>query len=340
MPITIADVAARAKVSKTTVSRVLNGKGELDESTAARVRKVIEELGYVPSSRAVGLARGRTRVVGMLVPSLTWPWIGEVLQGAVDVLETERYGLLLFTCNRGEESMRQFGAQVSAKSFDGLLVIEPEGTLDFIATLHARGLPVVLIDDRDTQPVQIPSVGTTNHTGAGAAARHLLETGRHRPIVITGPERFGCTAQRLDGFAAVYAEAGHPITPDRVLLGDFTIARGFELVQAAIASGLEFDAIFAHNDLSATGAMQAVLDSGRRIPQDVAVVGFDDIPMAAHTQPPLTTVHQPLREMGEAAARTLLAHFEGTPLPNRPTVIPATFTVRGSTGAGPYAEPS
>ena len=95
MPITIADVAARAKVSKTTVSRVLNGKGELDESTAARVRKVIEELGYVPSSRAVGLARGRTRVVGMLVPSLTWPWIGEVLQGAVDVLETERYGLLL-----------------------------------------------------------------------------------------------------------------------------------------------------------------------------------------------------------------------------------------------------
>ena len=157
MPITIADVAARAKVSKTTVSRVLNGKGELDESTAARVRKVIEELGYVPSSRAVGLARGRTRVVGMLVPSLTWPWIGEVLQGAVDVLETERYGLLLFTCNRGEESMRQFGAQVSAKSFDGLLVIEPEGTLDYIATLHARGLPVVLIDDRDIQPAQIPA---------------------------------------------------------------------------------------------------------------------------------------------------------------------------------------
>jgi LacI family transcriptional regulator len=120
-------VAAPAKVSKTTVSRVLNGKGELDESTAARVRKVIEELGYVPSSRAVGLARGRTRVGGMLVPSLTWPRIGEVLQGAVDVLETEQYGLLLFTCNRGEESIRQFGAQVSAESFDGLLVIEPEG---------------------------------------------------------------------------------------------------------------------------------------------------------------------------------------------------------------------
>lgn len=331
MPITIADVAARAKVSKTTVSRVLNGKGELDESTAARVRAVIEEMGYVPSSRAVGLARGRTRVVGMLVPSLTWPWIGDVVQGAVDVLETERYGLLLFTCNRGEESMRQFGAQVSAKSFDGLLVIEPEGTLDYIATLHARGLPVVLIDDRDQQSAHIPSVGTTNHTGGGAAARHLLEIGRTRPLVIAGPERFGCTQQRLDGFASACAEAGHPLTPDRIFPGDFTFACGHDGVRSAIESGVDFDAVFAHNDLSATGAMQALLDSGRRIPQDVAVVGFDDIPMAAHTQPPLSTVHQPLREMGEAAARTLLAHFEGTPLPNRPTVIPTTFTARGST---------
>ncbi|BFU43616.1 LacI family DNA-binding transcriptional regulator [Krasilnikovia sp. MM14-A1004] len=339
MPITIADVAARAKVSKTTVSRVLNGKGELDESTAARVRKVIEELGYVPSSRAVGLARGRTRVVGMLVPSLTWPWIGEVLQGAVDVLETERYGLLLFTCNRGEESMRQFGAQVSAKSFDGLLVIEPEGTLDYIATLHARGLPVVLIDDRDHQPGQIPSVGTTHHTGAGAAARHLLEIGRRTPLVVAGPERFGCTQQRLEGFTSVYAEAGHPIPAERILPGDFTIACGLDGVRQAIEAGIEFDAIFAHNDLTATGAMQAVLDSGRRIPQDVAVVGFDDIPMAAHTQPPLTTVHQPLREMGEAAARTLLAHFEGSPLPNRPTVIPATFKVRASTVVAQTAAP-
>jgi LacI family transcriptional regulator len=276
----------------------------------------------------------------MLVPSLTWPWIGQVLQGAVDVLETERYGLLLFTCNRGDESMRQFGAQVSAKSFDGLLVIEPEGTLEYIATLHARGLPVVLIDDRDVQPMQIPSVGTTNFTGAGAAARHLLEIGRRKPLVIAGPERFGCTVQRLEGFATEYAEAGHPIPASHILPGDFTIACGFEGVNAAIEAGLDFDAVFAHNDLSATGAMQAVLDSGRRIPQDVAVVGFDDIPLAAHTQPPLTTVHQPLREMGEAAARTLLAHFEGSPLPNRPTVIPATFMARGSTGAGPTAHPS
>jgi LacI family transcriptional regulator len=334
VPITIADVARQAGVSKTTVSRVLNGKGELDEATAARVRRVIEELGYVPSARAVGLARGRSRVIGMLVPSLTWPWMGEVLQGAVDVVESDGYGLLLFTCNRGDESMRQFASQVSAKAFDGLLVIEPEGTLDYIAGLHARGLPVVMIDDRGTQPL-FPSVGTTNRAGGEAAGAHLLDLGRHRPLVVTGVNRFGCTRERLDGFAEAYADAGRPLDPALVVEGDFTFDCGQQAVKRMIEAGVEFDAVFAHNDLSAAGAMQAVREAGRRVPEDVAVVGFDDLPLAATTQPPLTSVRQPLREMGEAAARMLLAHFDGAALPPSPTVIPTTFTVRGSTIAAP-----
>jgi len=328
--ITIADVAARAGVSKTTVSRVLNGKGELDLRTAERVRQVIAELGYVPSARAVGLARGRTRIVGMLVPSLTWPWMGEVLQGAVDVVESEGYGLLLFTCNRGEESMQQFASQVSAQSFDGLLVIEPEGTLAYIEQLHARGLPVVLIDDRAKQPL-FPSVATTNIDGAEAAARHLLELGRRRPLVITGVEHFGCTHERLDGFRDTYAAAGVELDPRLVFEGDFTHASGRRGVQAAIDAGLEFDSIFAHNDLSAGGAIQAVREAGRTVPGDVSVVGFDDIPYAQHTEPPLTTVHQPMRRMGQAAARMLMAYFGGQPLPEEPTVLPTTLIVRSST---------
>jgi len=331
VPITIADVAARAGVSKTTVSRVLNAKGELDEATAARVRRVIDELGYVPSSRAVGLARGRTRIVGVLVPSLTWPWMGDVLQGVVDVVEAESYGLLLFTCNRGEESMRQFATQVSAKSFDGLLVIEPEGTLEYIEGLHARGLPVVLIDDRGHQPL-FPSVATTNRSGAEAAAHHLLNLGRRRPVVVRGPEWFGCTDERLEGFGEVYASAGAPIPDDYVLDGEFTFDAGRLVVKQFIDGGAEFDAIFAHNDLSAAGAIQALREARRRVPDDVAVVGFDDIPLAAHTEPGLTTVRQPLREMGEAAARMLLSYFEGVPSTENRRVIPTSLIVRGSTG--------
>jgi LacI family transcriptional regulator len=333
MPITIADVAAQAGVSKTTVSRVLNGKGELDIATATRVRRVIDELGYVPSARAVGLARGRTRIVGMLVPSLMWPWIGDVVQGAVDVLESDSYGLLLFTCNRGEESMRQFATHVSAKSFDGLLVIEPENQLGYIAELHERGLPVVLIDDRGHQP-QFPSVSTTNRDGGVAVARHLIGIGRRRPLVITGIDAFGCTQERLDGFRAEYAAIGVHLDPDRIVEGDFTFDCGRLAVKRALADGLEFDAIFAHNDLSAVGAMLAVRESGRRVPDDIAVVGFDDVPAAAHADPPLTTVRQPLRQMGAAAARMLLAHFAGAPMPMEPNVIPTTLVVRGSTATG------
>jgi LacI family transcriptional regulator, galactose operon repressor len=322
VPITIADVARRAGVSKTTVSRVLNGKGELDEATAARVRRVIEELGYVPSARAVGLARGRTRVIGMLVPSLTWPWMGEVLQGAVDVVESDGYGLLLFTCNRGDESMRQFASQVSAKAFDGLLVIEPEGTLDYIAGLHARGLPVVMIDDRGTQPL-FPSVGTTNRSGGRAAGEHLLDLGRRRPLVITGVSRFGCTRERLDGFAEAYGGAGVPLDPALVVEGDFTFDCGQLAVKRTIEAGIEFDAVFAHNDLSAAGAMQAVREAGRRVPEEVAVVGFDDLPLAATTEPPLTSVRQPLREMGDAAARSGTGQRCPSPQPSSPPRSPS-----------------
>lgn len=331
MPITIADVATRAGVSKTTVSRVLNGKGEVHVRTADRVRAVISDLGYVPSARAVGLARGRTRVVGMLVPALTWPWMGEVLQGAADVVEQEGYGLLLFTCTRGDESMRRFASEVSAKSFDGLLVVEPEGTLDYITELHERGLPVILIDDRGHQP-GFPSVRTTNIDGARAAAAHLLGLGRRRPLVVTGLRRFGCTRERLAGFADAYADAGLPIDPAHVVEGDFTFECGRAAVERLLADGVPFDAVFAHNDLSAAGALQALRDAGRRVPEDVAVVGFDDLPLAGHTHPPLTSVRQPLREMGAIAARSLVARLAGTPLPDTPTVIPTSFTVRASTG--------
>ncbi len=330
MPVTMADVASRAGVSKTTVSRVLNGKADLDPETAARVRQVIDELGYVPSAGAVSLARGRTRVIGMLVPSLTWPWVGEVLQGVVDIVEAEGYGLLLFSASRGEESIRRFASKVSAKSFDALVVIEPEGTLDYLAELHRKGLPVVLIDDRGHRP-EFPSVAPTNREGGEAAARHLLDLGRRSPVIVTGPDGLGCTQDRLDGFAAIYADAGFPVEAARIVNGDFTFEGGRDAVRGLVAAGPGFDAVFAHNDLSAAGALRALSEVKLRVPQDVAVVGFDDVPLAAYTEPPLTTVRQELRLMGETAARLLMSHFDGTTLPAAPVTLPTTLIVRGST---------
>ena len=326
----MAVVAARAGVSKATVSRVINGKDGIDEYTAARVRAVIRELGYVPSSHAVGLARGRTHTIGILIPSLTWPWVGEVLQGVADVAESEGYGLLLFTFNRGAESVRQFAAQLSGKAFDGLLVIEPEGTMGYIEELHDRGLPVVLIDDRGHEP-RVPWVGTTNRKGARDAADHLIGLGRRRPLVITGTPRFGCTRERVAGFAEGYAEAGSSLDPTLILEGDFTHAGGRAATLRALSASLEFDAVFAHNDVMAGAAIGVLRDAGRRIPDDVAVVGFDDLSLTTRTEPPLTAVRQPVREMGEAAARALLRRLGPNPPGDDPIVIPTTLTVRAST---------
>ncbi|MFF7177053.1 substrate-binding domain-containing protein [Streptomyces sp. NPDC008121] len=325
MRVTIADVAREAGVSKTTVSRVLNTGAEVDAVTAARVREVIGVLGYVPSSGAVGLARGSSRTIGMLIPSLTWPWVGEVLQGVADTVEAAGYGLLLFTCNRGADSVTHFAGQVSARAFDGLLVVEPENTLDTITAMHRRGLPVVLVDDRGHHP-EFPSVTTTNHAGGSSAAAHLAASGRTRPLVITGRRDFGCVRDRLAGFLDV-------LPSDLVVEGEFTEETGRAGVERALDGGGDFDCVFAHNDLIAAGALRALRKAGRRVPEDVAVVGFDDIPMARHTEPPLTTVRQPMRRMGETAAGMLLAGLAGGTIPDEPVVLPTELVVRRSAPA-------
>ena len=332
MRVTIAEVARRARVSKTTVSRVLNNKGDVDASTAIRVREVIAATGYTPSAGAVGLARGRTQTVGMLVPGLTWPWMGDVLQGVADVLEARGYGLLLNTMNRGEDSLTQFARHVSANAFDGLLLVEPPDTLSYITSLHKAGLPVVMIDDRGHHP-GFPSVATSNHDGAAEAAAHLLRTGRRSFAMVTGPAEFGCTRDRSAGLHARLAGAGVQLDPRLVVEGDFTRGGGRTAVDDLIATEVAFDAVFAHNDLMAVGVLDGLSAAGRTVPADVAVVGFDDISIAAHTRPALTTVRQPSREMGEAAASMLLDNLNGADLPAVPHVVPTSLVIRESAPA-------
>jgi LacI family transcriptional regulator len=329
MRVTIAEVARRARVSKATVSRVLNNKGDVDASTAIRVREVIAATGYTPSARAVGLAKGRTQTVGLLVPGLTWPWMGDVLQGVADVLEAMGYGLLLNTMNRGADSLTQFARHVSSNAFDGLLLVEPPDSLNYINTLHESGLPVVMIDDRGRHR-GFASVATSNREGAAEAARHLLASGRTHFAVVTGPGEFGCTRDRTDGFCEVLAEAGIRPGPDMVVEGDFTRDGGRAVIEPIVSSGAPLDAVFAQNDLMAVGVLDALREAGRRVPDDVAVIGFDDIPIAAHTQPSLTTVRQPSREMGEAAARMLLARLAGEELPAAPLIVPTSLVIRDS----------
>ena len=294
MRVTIADVARQAGVSKTTVSRVVNLKGEVDGSTAARVREVIAHSATCPARAPSGWPAAAVVRSGMLVPSLTWPWMGEVLQGVVDTVEAADYGLLLFTCNRGAESVERFTSQVSARAFDGLRrrrTGEHPRPPDRTAPVRPADRP----HRRPRPPPRIPLRRDHQPRRRRVGGPPSAGSGRTRPLVLTGPAALRLRTRPARGIPV--GPADRPRRPQ----GDFTERSGRLAVERLLAAGTEFDSVFAHNDISAAGVLRALRGAGRRVPDDIAVVGFDDIPMAEHTEPPLTTVHQPTRQMGETA---------------------------------------
>jgi LacI family transcriptional regulator len=334
---TIADVARSLGISKATVSRALNARGGVDPATRERVLASAAQLGYVASSTARALSHGRSNCLGLLVPSLTWPWMLEVVRGVADVVERSVYSLMLYTTARGPDSERAFVSQViPSGGIDGVILVVPDGMLPYVGRLAARGLPVVVIDDRGQHP-EFPAVATTNRDGGHAATRHLVDSGRRRITMINGPVEYGCNRERLDGYRQALGEAGIGFEPDLVEIGDFTEEGGARAAARLLASGRAFDAVFAANDLMAMGAMRRLREAGRRVPDDVAIVGFDDIPAASQTHPPLTTVRQPLYEMGRAATEMVMAAVRGDAIERR-VELPTSLIVRGSSG-GESADP-
>lgn len=330
--LTITRIAALANVSKATVSRVINGKPHVDPDTARRVLAIVAESGYVARASAVGLARGSSQCIGMLVPSLLWPWTTRVVQAVADDLEAAGYGLLLHTTSRAEGSLRAFELQVNRSAFDGLIVISPPGLLGYIHELYRRGLPVALIDDRGYHP-EFPSVRTTHREGSAAVARHLTEGGRRHLACITGPSCYGVVTSRLMGVHEGLAEAGLVLSAGNVVESDFTEPGGYAAMAGLLDGGAALDAVVAQNDLMAAGALRCLRDRGLRVPEDVAVTGFDDIDLASLTRPALTTVRQPLAAMGSAAVDLVLRHVGGEQLSTEPLILPSELIVRASTGS-------
>jgi LacI family transcriptional regulator len=328
---TIADLARSLGLSKATVSRALNGKPDVDRVTRQRVFAGATELGYVASSTARALTNGRSNCLGLLVPSLAWPWILEVLRGVADTVERSVYSLMLYTTARGPDSERAFVSQViPSGGIDGLILVVPDGMLPYVGRLAERGLPVVVIDDRGHHP-EFPAVATTNRYGGRSATQHLASMGRRRIAMINGPLEYGCNRERFEGYRQALAEVDIAFEPGLVEVGDFTEEGGALAAAHLLASGRTFDAVFAANDLMAVGALRALREAGRRVPHDVAVVGFDDIPAASQTHPPLTTVHQPLYEMGRAATDMVIAAIRGDALEPR-LELPTSLVIRESSG--------
>ncbi len=304
--ITINDIARLAGVSKATVSRVINQKPDVDPATRTRILQIMDEQGFVPSVTAAGLAGGRTRLIGVLVPSLTWPLMPQIMRGIGEIVEQSPYELILYSISHEQDRSAVIDRILAAKLAEGLIAVYPGQATGYLSDLHASGYPVVMLDDQGEPMGQTPWVGPDNRIGAYTAVKHLLRLGHRRIGHIKGRIGYQCSEDRYQGYCDALIEAG--IVPDPALLvqGDFLVSGGASCAQQLFALSERPTAIFAASDDMASGVLGAAAEEGFRVPEDVALVGFDDTTPAAFMRPSLTTVSQPFFEMGKRAATLLL----------------------------------
>jgi LacI family transcriptional regulator len=349
---TIEDIARLAGVSRTTVSRVLNNRPDVDRETRARVLGVIEEQRYVPSFTAAGLAGGRNRLIGMVLPVFTWPILADLVRGITEILKQTPYELVLYTYDdedlgrdRRDVISRLLATQLTA----GLLAVYPGPVFSQQLTeLYQQGVPVVIIDDQQEQVT--PWVRADDAGGAYGAVRHLIQLGHRRIAHIQGPKEYLVSHDRHEGYLRALAEAGIAPDPELILEGDFLPQSGYACALRLFDLGPERrpTAIFAAADQMAYGVLRAAEERGLAVPRDVALVGYDDDAPSAHVLPPLTTVRQPSYEMGQEGIKLLLdllAEAEAAELgadgdgarvrvaSARRVVLSTTLVVRASCGA-------
>jgi len=306
--ITIFDVAEKAGVSHSTVSRVLNNKTNVNAETRERVLLAMEQLGYVGNVHARSLAGGSSRVIGLLVDHLNTGYTDELMRGIDGALEAHGYNLMLYTTHRKEIREASYVTKMTQGFADGLILIVPRNEKAYLETLQQRKFPYVLIDYQGYNR-HVPSIITTNKKGGYDATAHLIETGHQRIGFITGEMAYGCAVERLAGYRAALEDHHMAFDPELVSEGNFLQPQGYQCTHQLLSLPHPPTALVVSNDVMAFGAMEAARELGLHIPADLSIIGFDDIPQAAHMHPPLSTVRQPLEEMGRSAVNLLFKYI-------------------------------
>lgn len=336
---TSADVAARAGVSRTTVSFVLNDRADtgIADETRRRVEEAARELGYHAHGAARALAGGTSMTIGLVLRQSAEQvaadaLLAETLWGIGSEARTGGYRVLV-------EPLSPVGGRYSdlvrSQRVDGLIVSGPRVDDPELAALVEDGFPIILQGSLPAVPA--PSVDVDNRAGARAAVEHLVRLGHRRIGCVTNaPLAYTAAADRLAGYRDALKAAGIPRDPTLVAEGAFDAASGREATADLLARAPDITAIFVASDIVAFGALRALRESGRKVPDDISVVGFDDIPLARHFDPPLTTIRLPARDLGAAAGRALLERLAGRPVSER-TLLPTELIVRESTSARPKA---
>ena len=335
--VTIKDVAREAQVSVATVSRVLNGSGPVSEGTRRLIREVVGRMRYVPHSGARSLITRKTQTLGVLLPDLYGEFFSEVIRGMDDTAQRNGFHLLIsraYADRHGiETAIRAMRGRV-----DGVVVMSPDLDAESLLNLPST-IPVVLLCSVP-KGNEIDSLTIQNCRGAREMVTHLVSLGHRRIAIIKGSPRNYDAAERLRGYRIALRDAGIAPDPSLEIVGNFTEAGGYEATKELLSMGARPTAIFAANDSMAIGALSALRESGVEVPEDMAVAGFDDIPLARYLDPPLSSVHVPICELGARAVEILLegiAHKNGHV--RKRERVSTKLVIRRSTGNQPAERP-
>ena len=333
-PLTMKRVAAELGVSITTVSKVLNNRSDIGSTTRARVLAKVAELGYRPNVIARSLTLRRTRTLGIIVPDLMHSFFVEILSGIESVARSRGYGLLICSSNEDPRREREEIDMLRQRQVDGIVLASTisAGNTDLLQELAAEGIGLVMIDRDDYPSVRCDRVVTDDQLVGELATRHLLDSGRRAIGHICGPP-MAHARRRMIGYRHALKAHGLPARREWMALGGFMVADGYRAMTKLLAVRPRIEAVFSANDPSAIGAMKAIWDAKRRIPDDIAVIGAGDIMMGDLLRVPLSTVSWSRNDLGKRAAELILERVDPDPpdLPRR-VIIPPYLVPRRSSG--------
>jgi DNA-binding LacI/PurR family transcriptional regulator len=331
---TIREVAEKANVSPATVSRVLNGYIHVSDEVRQNVLATIEELGFKPNRTAQRLRASQSQLIGIVVTDITNPFFNTIMAGIEETFFDQGYGVLMSNTSANIQKEADYISMMKTEGVAGLVVAPTSENVNRLLELAAENLPIVIIDRRIHNPDKVPIdvVLADNLNGAYNAVQHLIEAGHTRIGFIGGPQYLTSGRERYQGYEAALAAAGMAVEPEYVCFGDHLYQSGYEQALGLLELVPLMSAMFVGNNMMTLGALTAIHHRGLRIPEDIAVVGFDDTPWAASLNPPLTAVAQPTMEIGSRAAQLLLERIARPHLPARVEVLATELRVRASSG--------
>ncbi len=327
---TLAELARATGVSPMTASRALNDRPGVSDAKRSEIRRAAARLGYAPNLAARKLSGAASRIFGVVTPHLESPFVSEIIAGMGPAAGESGYELLVYSLRRRDRHPPGGVTRVLEQVADGVIALLPF-EFAYLHALAAARVPVVTVDQGERR-ARYPTVVADAYQGGLAAVRHLLSLGHRDVAFLGGDDRLASARERARAYRNALSEAGLGRSAGRMIPADFSAEGGYAATAALLRRRPRPTAIFAANDLSAFGALGALRAAGLRVPEDVSVVGFDDLPAAAHASPPLTTVRQPLHEMGREAVGLLLAGVRREVGP-RHVVLPTTLVIRESTAA-------